>query len=292
MRTGMIQQEGFQYMEVGEGKAFRLPIRKHNYLIFLLEGEMQISCNNFYRRELPEGCFMLAPITADTLCRSLRPCRLVLLAFNALPAVYNGRYMAELYQIAKETDDTFEPVVTCEALQKFLKLLLGYEKAGIDSPKLHAIKSLELFLLLQAFYSTQEVAKLLHPLVGNNPAFRLDVLRYYRNVKRSDDLAAKLGMESRAFALEMKREFGLSPYRWLLKRKAAHIYFSLREEKEKPLEVIWLENGFYYAGHFSRFCKEQFGAPPLKIRNALRHSEEHAARSTQHGFSPSLVERG
>ncbi|MDH6307062.1 AraC-like DNA-binding protein [Parabacteroides sp. PF5-5] len=260
---------GFSYHEVEEGGMFRPEDVMYNHLLFLLDGRMQVSCNNFIRKEVQADECVMLPIGADAKCRALSVCRLVCFSFYNLPADYNGVYMADLCRTVAGMEYTFEAIPLREPLQKFLALLLGYFSEGIDSPELQEVKYQEFFLMLQVFYEQQEVAKLLYPLVGNDPSFRLEVLLHCRKVNRVKELAALLNMESRAFGRQMKEEFGLSPYQWLLKQKAGHIYFSLREEKEKSLEAIWHEHGFRYAGHFSRFCKEQFNVPPLKIRNAL-----------------------
>ncbi|MDH6304827.1 AraC-like DNA-binding protein [Parabacteroides sp. PF5-5] len=287
-----LKAEGFRLLNLNADTLYVPAGREYNHLLLLMEGSLQVSCNQFVRRIVQGNECVLIPLGANVKCKAVSECKLVCFSFYSLPADYNGPYMAELFQTAIGMEYSFAPTPIREPIRKFLTLLLGYFDAGIDSLDLQKVKYQEFFLSLQAFYNTEEVAYLFHPLVGKNPSFRLEVLLHYQKVNSADELAALLEMENRAFSRQIKEEFGLPPYQWLLRQKAGHIYFSLREEKEKPLEAIWLEHGFHYAGHFSRFCKEQFGVSPLKIRNASRHSEEHAARSTQHGFSPSLVERG
>ncbi|MDH6306870.1 AraC-like DNA-binding protein [Parabacteroides sp. PF5-5] len=265
-----LKAEGFRLLNLKADALYAPAGREYNHLLLLMEGSLQVSCNQFVQQIIQANECILIPLGANVKCKALSECKLVCFSFYSLPADYNGPYMADLHHAASEMEYTLKPIPLREPMQKFLTLLLGYFNAGIDNLDLQRVKYQEFFLLLQAFYSIQEVAALLYPLVGSDPTFRLEVLRYYRKVNKAEDLAALLEMESRAFSRRIKEEFGLSPYQWLLKQKAGHIYFSLKEEKEKPLETIWLEHGFHYAGHFSRFCKEQFGVSPLKIRNASR----------------------
>lgn len=260
-----VKHEGFRTLNLDTGELYKLGNPNYNHILFVREGCIRVSCNEFIGVVLKSNECILFPIGADVKCVAISPCRLVEFTFFSLPELYKGAYMEGLCRICDRMPYTFKPLPVSEPLQKFLHLLTDYFEQEIDKPALHEIKYREFFILLQLTYSLNEVSCLLHPLLGRHFTFRAEVLRHYRKVKQVDELAVLLGLEQRTFSRRMKEEFGISPYQWLLKQKAKHVYFSLAET-DQSLELIRREYGFKFPGHFTRFCKEHFNQTPLRIR--------------------------
>lgn len=78
-------------------------------------------------------------------------------------------------------------------------------------------------------------------------------------------LAQISGRSLSTFNRECKALFGLTPHRWIMKRrlKAARELLVLRDKKASD---IYLELGFEDLAHFSRAFKKEFGSSPTQIK--------------------------
>ncbi|MDR0429775.1 MAG: helix-turn-helix transcriptional regulator [Tannerellaceae bacterium] len=265
-----VQPIGFKYQEVKEGDPFAAGMKDYNRILFVLEGKLKISCNEFINRQVHEKEFVLIPIAADVACKALSPLKIIWFSFEVFVNHFDKNYLRELIAASSKSDYMFVKLAFCEPMDNFIQHLLLYIRQKMDKKILQEIKQMELSVIFRSFYSIENMAALFHPLIGKSYHFRLQVLRNYRKENHVDGLAERIGLEKRSFSRQFKDEFNQSPYQWLLNQKAKHIRFSLAES-DKTLEEIRKEHGFKFAGHFTRFCKEQFNCTPVKLRRQLAY---------------------
>ena len=266
-------QTGFLYREIAAGNIFRSGNKEYNHLLFLLEGHLSVTFNEFSAQVMREGEFALFPISADVLCCAVSDCRVMSFSFEMLPKSFNmacRSYALKLPVPAARSVFTTLPFIP--PLDDFFSLLLVFLRDGLDKPVMHRIKGEELFILLRSFYEIEDLYPLFYPLVGAFPDFRVKVLRNYRAVTNARDFASLLGMENKTFYRQFKAEFDESPYQWLLNQKARHIHFSLSVSRQ-TLDDIRKEHGFKFSAHFSRFCREQFHCTPFQLRKQLHRKQ-------------------
>jgi AraC-like DNA-binding protein len=267
-----VQPTGFKFRDLNEKNVTLSGVNKdYNHLLFVLDGEAVVSCNEFTNRKIHAGEFVLIPIAADVVCKAIMPCQTLLFSFEKFFHLSDRDYVHEICDIASDMSYDFTLSQVRSPLDKFLSHLLLYFKQGMNKPLLHDIKHVELSVILRSFYTKKEIAALFYPIAGRAIDFRVEVMRNYRKVAHVDDLAALFGMEKRTFGRQFKDEFGMSPYQWMLTQKAKHVHFSLTESKQS-LESIRKEHGFKFPGHFTRFCREQFNMTPTKLVKSLRPS--------------------
>ncbi len=264
-----VRHTGFRYQEVEEGTTFEVGDKDYNHILFLLDGHIQISCNEFINKSVSSGELMLIPISADSICKASTNCQILLFSFEEFFIALRNSYVNDLNKLTRQSDYDFILLPFCDALYQFTEHLSMYIRQGLDKPVLHEIKHLELQIILQSFYSKKEIAAFFYPLIGSTPVFRTQILRNYRKIDHIDDLASHFGLEKRTFGRQFKDEFGTSPYQWLLNQKAKHIHFSLAESQDS-LDTIRKQYGFKFAGHFTRFCKEYFDCTPKKLMRKIR----------------------
>lgn len=257
----------FQCLELEGGVLLDVGDKDYNHLLFLLEGSLFISCNEFSKRIVSDREFILVPIAADVVCKTVSRCRVLIFTFDVFPDYFDKSYMQSLIDIRNEAAYKYTPFLINDSLENFFSLLLLYIEHGLE-PLMHKIKGRELFILLCSVYSEKEIAELFYPLIGYSSDFRTKVLRNYKNVTNIEDLADLFKIEKRTFTRRFKEEFGTSPYQWLLNQKAKHVRFSLIET-DHSLDEIRQEHGFKFPAHFTRFCWEQFACSPMKLRKRL-----------------------
>jgi AraC-like DNA-binding protein len=262
-----VPKSEFKFTKLKKKQAYTALDKDYNHLLFLLEGELMISCNEFTRR-LCAGEFVLIPVAADIKVRVVIPSRILTVGFEEFFSLTDVGYKYELIEIASTLDYNFTPVTIRSPLDKFIENFTHYMKKGINLPLIQELKLTELAIIMRESYTKEEMASLFYPVAGRLNDFRLRIMRSYRKVNHIDDLATLLGMEKRTFTYYFKEEFGISPYQWMLKQKAKHIYFSLTESRQTIPEIC-KEYGFVYTSHFNLFCKKYLHSTPQKVK--LQH---------------------
>lgn len=266
----LAQPTGFKYHEVEEGHVFSTENKDYNHILFLLEGKLKISCNDFVNRQIQSKEFVFIPIAADVKCKALGASQIVIFTFDNLITHFGKDYISGLLGYCAKSEHTFVKLPFLEPIDHFIQHILLYIKQKINKKLLQDIKQMELLAIFNSFYSQEDIANFFYPIIGKSPNFRLQILRNYRKENHVDGLAQRIGMEKRSFSRQFKEEFNMSPYQWLLNQKAKHIRFTLAES-DMSLDDIRKEFGFKFAGHFTRFCKEQFDCTPIKLRRQLAY---------------------
>lgn len=259
---------GFTRHRIRIGENFSPGSADYNHLVFLLEGSMAISCNEFSCKMLFSGEILLIPVAADTAFTVLTASEAVVFTFDE-PAIHDTTFMKTLAAINRGDNGSWGNCFTSLPLRDpvvdFLASLFILVDGGIDMELLSPIKKVELFILLKYIYTPRELASLLYPLTGLDSTFRLKAMRTYRNVSGIEEFAHAFGMEKRTFSRKFIEEFNTSPYQWLMEQKSKHVCFTLRET-DITLREVHERHGFHYPAHFTRFCREQFGMTPMKLR--------------------------
>jgi len=73
------------------------------------------------------------------------------------------------------------------------------------------------------------------------------------------------GRSLTTFKRDFNKIYGVTPQRWLTKRRLKLAYYMLSESRQKPVNV-YREVGFEDLSHFSYAFKKQFGCAPTEVR--------------------------
>ena len=123
----------------------------------------------------------------------------------------------------------------------------------------NGIKHREFFILLRQFCPREDLVKFISPLIGRSLYFRNKVMEKYAQLKngRVTEFASLVGMGRKNFDKQFRKEFGISPAKWMSQEKAKRLYIFLR----KPdITIADAMDRFYFnsSAHFNRFCHTYF----------------------------------
>jgi AraC-like DNA-binding protein len=76
------------------------------------------------------------------------------------------------------------------------------------------------------------------------------------------------GRSLTTFKRDFDTIYGVTPLRWLIKKRLELAHYMLLENRQKPVEV-YREVGFEDLSHFSYAFKKQFGYAPKTIRQTI-----------------------
>jgi AraC-like DNA-binding protein len=261
---------GFSYQEVKEGEQLRSIDKYYNYFIFLLEGEAMISCNEFRNHLCQGGEMVFISQDSDSMAEAITDVKYLMLSFDNQFTLCDQLALESLH-----TNDKKPPIFSKIDIRPPMRLVLDsvlfYLEYKIQCKHLHAIKQKEVFLIFRAFYTKEEMARFLAPMLNKNLDFKAFVLQHYQEVKTVEELANMCNISVRSFNRKFNDYFGDSPYSWILKQKSRHIKTRLADGKTSFGSII-KEYGFSSPAHFTTYCKKQFGESPSRLRKQLMSS--------------------
>lgn len=238
---------------------------KSNFLVFILEGELEVQIENEELLRVQSGEFFFISFTAiykitttesgtciyhNFFYNNIKLCDSHMLSnYVAEGIVYNSRFRA-----FKEND----------LLRIFLHGLKYYLQFGINCRHLHALKEKELMIILRTTYSKEEVLGLFHPILGRNVKFKESVLMLSDTVFNRTELANQLGMSVPDLARKFKEEFNESVHSWILKHRNKRILEQAAFPTTTVKQLIY-DFDFSSAANFNRYCKQHFGCTPTEL---------------------------
>jgi AraC-like DNA-binding protein len=258
---------GFSNREVKKGEIIKSSDKYFNYLIFLLEGEVMVSCNEFRNHLCQGGEMIFVAQDSDLLAEAITDLKYILLSFDNQFTLCDQLAMESL-QMNDSKPPVFNKIDIRPPMRSVLDSVLFYLGHKIQCKHLHAIKQKEVFLVLRAFYTKEEMARFLAPMLNRNMNFKAFVLQHYQEVKTVEELANMCKMSVRSFNRKFNDYFSDSPYSWMLKQKSRHIKTRLADGKT-TFGAIIKDYGFSSPAHFTTYCKKQFGQSPSKLRKQL-----------------------
>lgn len=258
-------ETGFSYHEEEIGSVLDpLFNETYNHLLFLLQGECILSCNEFKGRTIKGGEMILIPRSSSFSGKVTQSAKWLQMTF-ALPHSGCDRLVLEGYKpFCQQINYDFQPLDIREPLTKFIDLMAFYLRSGMNCAHLHAMKHAELFFTLRGFYKKEEIATLFYPLIGRPLSFREQIEKWQDKEHSLTQLAEELHMSQIAFLKRFKEEFNETYFRWEMRRKCDRILADMAIPNITIKEVM-SRHGFYAAPNFNRFCKTNFGCTPSEL---------------------------
>ncbi|MDR1644894.1 MAG: AraC family transcriptional regulator [Tannerellaceae bacterium] len=257
----------FHLKQERKDKILQIKEKHLNHILFLLEGEMNISYHEFRNHLCRAGEMIFIPQDSIATAEAFTEIKYLLLSFNNQIILHEDMNWNELKEFDGERN-VFHKLDIRPPLPDVLESISFYHKNKIACTYLDEVKEKEIFLMLKVFYSKQEVARFLKPLLKQDMDFKAYVIKHYINAKNVEELAKLCDLSVRAFTRKFKMHFDDSPYRWILRQKANQIKILLADKKIS-LQAIIKEYGFSSPAHFTTYCKKQFGQTPSAYRNSL-----------------------
>jgi AraC-like DNA-binding protein len=275
----------FHFRKERKGKSIQIKEKNMNHLLFLLEGEINVSYHEFRNHLCSRGEMIFIPQDSITVAEAFSEIKYLLLSFNNQVVLNEEMGWNELREYDNERD-VFHMLEIRPPLMDVIESITFYQKSKISSPILNEMKEKEIFLMLKVFYSKQEVARFLKPLLKQDMDFKAYVIKHYINAKNVEELAKLCDLSVRSFTRKFKQHFNNSPYCWILRQKANQIKILLADKKI-PMQSIIKEYGFSSPAHFTTYCKKQFGLTPSVYRNSLNGKHDSAIPDGGHVDSQS-----
>jgi len=257
----------FNVKQEKKGIIISLKDTRLNHLLFLLEGELNVSYDEFKNHLCVGGDMIFIARDVNFFAETYTETRYLLLSFNNQIQLLEQLELNELKEYSNERN-IFNKLDIRLPLQGVLDSIIFYQNNNVISPQLDEAKQKEIFLVLKTFYSQQELSRFLKPVLHQDMDFKAFVIKHYIEAGGVNELAQICGLSVRALTRKFKIYFNDSPYQWMLRQKSYHIK-SMLVDRKIPMHQIIKEYGFSSPAHFTTFCKKHFGMPPSAYRREL-----------------------
>lgn len=230
--------------------------------IFLLFGILEVQCEGrCISVEAGEMC--LLPANAYVI-KCITDCKLIFFTSDR-PTEYCCRMLQDLPEYKPETQCEVTKLRIISPLDKYLELTQACLQSGINCRYWFEEKQQELFMLLNIYYSGEELSVFLHSLTSHRERdLKKFIIENSIRARSVQELADICGYSMSGFKRLFKEMFDESVYKWMLQQKAERLKLKLGE-KNVSLKVIIDEFGFSSPAHFTKFCKQWLGMVPTQF---------------------------
>ena len=244
-----------------------------NYLIFCRTGHARITSTLFHDEILCAGEVMFVPRGSECSGTALSDVTLLVHKFNNTVCRAEKCILSYLYSHKLPDSKVYCCKLTAPtSMRVLMDTVATYITDGTHDSDLWKLKHKELIWVFTRYYTAEELRIFFHPMTGEQVPLRNLVLTHYRKVEYTDKLAEMCGYGLHNFRKVFKKEFGMSPYQWLMMKRAENIKYKL-SQTYIPFADIIDEFNFSSAAHFSNFCKRFLGDTPSNVRKALTEKE-------------------
>ena len=237
-------------------------------IVFLLEGTILITCDEFTDKPLHSGEMALFPVHSCCYIKIVTPGRFVSCAFTEPLNFCNRFTFRNLYRhIPEGFRYDYTTLDIHSRLEEFLTPLAHYLEDGIGCTHFHEMKGQELFLLFRAYYSSEVLSTFFFPLLGEEMDFKNWIRGNYSRFLTAKEFAAETHMSTDTFKRTFKKVFRTTFHTWITEQKARLVY---RDILMGELSFAEIADRYHFSSqaYLSTFCKKHFEKTPLEVRHS------------------------
>jgi len=269
------EKTAFAHHELKAGDEFRNSDLPLNFILFVLGGMLEISCNQYENRRIQSDQMILLVRTSSIHIRVLKKTTLYLMYFDSFLSSCDQQLFNAYLPDTEKISYDFMPTTIPQPIVLFLEQMHFFQKQKIDCMHLNGIKHREFFILLRQFCPREDLVSFISPLIGRSLYFRNKVMEKYALLGngRVTEFASLVGMGKKNFEKQFRKEFGSSPAKWMLEEKAKRLYIFLQGP---DITIADAMDQFYFnsSAHFNRFCIRYFKTTPGMIIKEARQQKE------------------
>lgn len=260
----------WESVEAGTDKFLVKEAVKHPTLIFVLDGEINISTAGAINQRVYAGEMFLIPAGDNFYGRPVTNVWLMRCSFS------RNIHMCSRFSIERlrnyvpkmvlPTGLTLLPIH--EILDKELRIIRDALKEGLACLHYQQMKMEIMFIELRGFYNREDLARLFAPILGEDNDFKNKVMQLYTQVETAKELSSLLRMSPSCFKRKFLETFGTSAKQWMIQKKKEKL---LRDILMTNMSIAELAEKYKFtANYLTTFSKEHLGKSPTELRAEYR----------------------
>ena len=264
---------GFRRLSAQRGDYYIGKKYAYNTLVFMLDGEVEFSYNEYVGRRFKKGDMVFIPHASHIYWQAITDVNMLIHTYDLSTESFCSNCVLSRMKFKvdglEKVEYDFQPLQMTTEIIQFAELINTYIASDYRCMHLHELKQKELFIIMQYAYSHKQMMEFFYPIIGEDIPFRTKVMKIAHEHLTVEEYAKRFNMSARNFARKFNAEFGETVYQWLLQRKIAQIKLRLSISNVSVADIIQ-EFKFADAPHFYRFCKDHFGHTSKEYTRLLR----------------------
>lgn len=258
-------EEGFHYREYSGQNEETSQVAIRNYILFLVEGGIEIETEAYGVKHLKEKHMLFIPKGFIIKAKCIKDSKLLIAGFERISNSCDKLNYESLNSLTPEIHFSMNPLIIRDSLQEFVDLMIIYLGNKISCAHLHQMKINEMLMCLRFFYSKYELAEFFFPILGNSMEFRDILLSFVHKVRSVQELIYKTGVGKTVFYEKFSEEFGdISPKKWL-NQKLSEKILHLASDPGMSVSKLAKQTGFTTVQQLQQYCKKHIGSTPTII---------------------------
>lgn len=269
---------GFALKRVEKGTLHETQSVAFNYIVFILSGACRVTTSLCINETVRCGYMFLVPINSPLKAFAVEETEFITLVFST-PLIKEKTKMLEYcYDYTTKFPYKFSALQICDEIYNELLLIIHNMKADKIRDMRYYNKNEELMILLISYYSKQDVANFLYPLIGINTEFKTLIYNNYQEVKCNiKNLQILSGLSPRGFQLRFKKEFGMPAKQWMQRQQSA-LLKSLAEREGITPQIIAMQMRIPNNLQLNRLCKKTFGCSTKRFIEKCKADKRNTGR--------------
>lgn len=264
------------------------------YMFVFVEGQTSLTTEKsgsagFSVRDTPKSpyYFFVGSSTSFTLTAIEDNVRISTFEFDK-PSKLCSTYSISQLKPYAPTEHVFITLPANDALMSAINSIIRYYDDRLRCSNILLMKLQEIFFIISAYYTSEDLGKLLAPLLRKEIDFKEFVYQNFLRCDTVQDLADLRGQNIRQFKKEFAETFNVPPYAWMLQQKAKFIDERLADPTV-PFSEIVKDFRFSSPSHFTVFCRRQFNMTPTQRRRMLIRDEAEKRAAERRAKHPNIL---
>lgn len=257
---------GWLLVSASEQRTYRGETKFHT-ILFCTSGSVRIAvADELYKLQEGEMKFIARGTSVRAILSS--DAEILVAYFDVVDFICDKISLQQLAELKESIHYLSKPMEVRGAIHSLLATLRIYLEDQAQCAYLHELKVKELFWNLRAYYSREELASFIWPILGVSK-FHNDVINAFSCNAKVSELAEQVFMSTSTFYKRFREEFGMSPEQWVRIQSNKQILF-LVQDSDLTIGEIAAQLGFTSPSTFSRYCANNFNLSPTALRQKLQ----------------------
>ena len=260
----------FYVLRLRKGEHFSRDRVCSSLLVFVLEGEVEISTGIYVKEFAGEGQMFVVHKGDNGYTKGLKDAVILLCSFDSSMALCNG------LSLGNATEDYKEPtpeerqsqglprLEIKKMLMTELKLVQHEVESNLLGYRFMEFKRYIIVYMLRTLYNKEELFYMFRCVRNDDFDFRDKVLHFYTCGINAQELCAKMEMSSATFNRRFKRAFGMPCSEWLNSKLQVQVLIDLKTTDLSVKEIAEKYN--LTLNYLTDFCKRFLGDVPGNLR--------------------------
>lgn len=260
----------FYVLRLRKGEHFSRDRVCSSLLVFVLEGEVEISTGIYVKEFAGEGQMFVVHEGDNGYAKGLKDAVMLFCSFDRSMALCNGLSLGNVTEDCKEPtpeerlSQGLPRLEIKNMLMTELKLIQHEVESNLLGYRFMEFKRYIIVYMLRTLYNKEELFYMFRSVRSDDFDFRDKVLHFYTCGINAQELCAKMEMSSATFNRRFKRAFGMPCGEWLNSKRQVQVLMDLKTTDLSVKEIAEKYN--LTPNYLTDFCKKFLGDVPGNLR--------------------------